>query len=75
MFTITAEYIIMFNITHVPIYARYGPLIGGIPNMCHLTRPHSTMRRPNHLSIQGHAGNGSPISPVHVQLPNVVHDK
>ena len=34
MFTITAEYIIMFNITHVPIYASYGPLPGVIPGMC-----------------------------------------
>ena len=32
--TITAKYIIAFNITHVPIYASYGPLPGVIPGMC-----------------------------------------
>ena len=34
MFTITAEYIITFNITHVPIYASCGPLPGVIPGIC-----------------------------------------
>ena len=31
--TITAEYIIAFNITHVPIYASYGSLPGVIPGI------------------------------------------
>ena len=34
MFGITAEYIIAFNITHVPIYPSYGPLFGVIPGIC-----------------------------------------
>ena len=34
MFIITAEYIITFNITCVPIYASHGPLSGVIPGIC-----------------------------------------
>ena len=34
VFTITSEYTITFNITHVPIYTSYGSLPGVIPGPC-----------------------------------------
>ena len=76
MFTITAEYIITFNITHVPVYASYGLLTEVIPGMC-VTSPDPIPLQEGLplLSICGCAGNGSSISPVDVQLPNVVCDK
>ena len=75
VFTITAEYIILFDITHVPIYASCGPLTGVIPSIC-VTLPDPILLQEGLLlSIPGHAANGSPISPVHVQLPNVACDK
>ena len=75
MFTITAEYIITFNTLIYQSVPVIGLFLESSQACVSLDQTKFHYKVLPFLSIPGHAGKGSPISHVHVVLPNVVHNK